>query len=150
MKRKKIILLLLIISLCTLTVWAGDDEEAVKQAVKNYYYLYFVKMDKDAYRSILTEDYLILENGELLDTESDIALMPEPDSGYDRTDTFDFRYVKIEGDIAYTVYFLKAEIVDKANGTIHKEWLESTILRRSAEDWLIALLHSTKITNPKK
>jgi ketosteroid isomerase-like protein len=150
LKRKKIILLLLIISLCTLTVWAGDDEEAVKQAVKNYYYLYFVKMDKDAYRSILTEDYLILENGELLDTESDIALMPEPDSGYDRTDTFDFRYVKIEGDIAYTVYFLKAEIVDKANGTIHKEWLESTILRRSAEDWLIALLHSTKITNPKK
>ena len=147
---KKIILLLLIISLCTLTVWAGDDEEAVKQAVKNYYYLYFVKMDKDAYRSILTEDYLILENGELLDTEGDIALMPEPDSGYDRTDTFDFRYVKIEGDIAYTVYFLKAEIVDKANGTIHKEWLESTILRRSAEDWLIALLHSTKIKNPKK
>jgi ketosteroid isomerase-like protein len=150
LKRKKIILLLLIISLCTLTVWAGDDEEAVKQAVKNYYYLYFVKMDKDAYRSILTEDYLILENGELLDTESDIALMPEPDSGYDRTDTFDFRYVKIEGDIAYTVYFLKAEIVDKANGTIHKEWLESTILHRSGEEWLIALLHSTKIISPKK
>ena len=150
MKKNKFILGLIIISLCTLTVWAGDDEEAVKQAVKNYYYLYFVKMDKDAYRSILTEDYLILENGELLDTESDIALMPEPDSGYDRTDTFDFRYVKIEGDIAYTVYFLKAEIVDKANGTIHKEWLESAILRRSGEDWLIALLHSTKITNPKK
>jgi ketosteroid isomerase-like protein len=107
-------------------------------------------MDKDAYRSILTEDYLILENGELLDTESDIALMPEPDSGYDRTDTFDFRYVKIEGDIAYTVYFLKAEIVDKANGTIHKEWLESTILHRSGEEWLIALLHSTKIISPKK
>jgi ketosteroid isomerase-like protein len=107
-------------------------------------------MDKDAYRSILTEDYLILENGELLDTEGDIALMPEPDSGYERTDTFDFRYVKIEGDIAYTVYFLKAEIGDKANGTIHKEWLESAILRRSGEDWLIALLHSTKIINPKK
>ena len=150
MRIKKIMLGLIIISLCTLTVWAGDDEEAVKQAVKNYYYLYFVKMDKNEYRSILTEDYLILENGELLNAEGDIALMPEPDSGYDRTDTFDFRYVKIEGDIAYTVYFLKAEIVDKANGTIHKEWLESAILRRSGEDWLIALLHSTKIINPKK
>ncbi|MCW9065968.1 MAG: nuclear transport factor 2 family protein, partial [Ignavibacteriaceae bacterium] len=98
----------------------------------------------------LTEDYLILENGELLDTESDIALMPEPDSGYERTDTFDFRYIKIEGDIAYTVYFLKAEIKDKTNGTINKEWLESTILRRSGDGWKIALLHSTKITNPKK
>ncbi len=117
MKRKKFILGLLIVSICTLKVFAGDDEEAVKQAVKNYYYLYFVKMDKSEYRSILTEDYLILENGELLDAEGDIALMPEPDSGYERTDTFDFRYVKIEGDIAYTVYFLKAEITDKANGT---------------------------------
>ena len=48
MKKKKIILGLLIISLCTLKVFAGDDEAAVKQAVKNYYYLYFVKMDKNA------------------------------------------------------------------------------------------------------
>jgi ketosteroid isomerase-like protein len=149
MKRRKIILGLLIISLCTLTVWAGDDEEAVKQAVKNYYYLYFVKMDKNEYRSILTEDYLILENGELLDAEGDIALMPEPDSSYERTDKFDFRYVKIEGDIAYTVYFLKAEIKDKTNGTINKEWLESTILRRSGDGWKIALLHSTRITKPQ-
>ena len=149
MKRKKIILGLFIISLCTLTVWAGDDEEAVKQAVKNYYYLYFVKMDKIAYRSILTEDYLFLENGELFDAEGDIALMPDPDSGYERTDTFDFRYVKIEGDIAYTVYFLKAEIKDKTNGTINKEWLESTILRRSGDGWKIALLHSTRITKPQ-
>jgi len=150
MNRKKIILMLLIISICTLKVSAGDNEEAVKQAVKNYYYLYFVKMDKNEYRSILTEDYLILENGELLDAETDIAFMPDPDSGYERTDTFDFRSVKIEGDIAYTVYFLKAEIRDKANGTINKEWLESTILRRSGEGWLIALLHSTRIVEPKK
>ena len=145
---KKIILRLLIISLCTLKVLAGDDEEAVKQAVKNYYYLYFVKMDKNAYRSILTEDYQILESGELFDAEDDIALMPKPDSGYERTDTFDFRYVKIERDFAYAVYFLKADITDKVNGTIHKEWLESIILKRSGDDWKIALLHSTRITKP--
>jgi ketosteroid isomerase-like protein len=149
MKRKKIILVLLIVSVCTLTVWAGDDEDAVKQAVKNYYYLYFVKMDKDAYRSILTDDYQFLENGELFEADGDIAAMPDPDSGYERTDTFDFRYVKIEGDIAYAVYFLKAEIKDKTNGTINKEWLESTILRRSGDGWKIALLHSTRITKPE-
>ena len=147
MERKRFIFMLLMISIFTVKVSAGDNEEAVKQAVKNYYYLYFVKMDKDAYRSILTEDYQFLENGELFDAEGDIALMPEPDSGYERTDTFDFRYVKIEGDIAYTVYFLEADITDNANGSIHKEWLESTILRRSGDSWLIALLHSTKITN---
>ena len=149
MKKKKIILAFLIISLCTLKVFAGDDEAAVKQAVKNYYYLYFVKMDKNAYRSILTEDYQFLENGELFDADGDIAAMPDPINGYERTDTFDFRYVKIDGDFAYAVYFLKADINDKANGNIHKEWLESTILRRSGDGWKIALLHSTRITKPE-
>jgi ketosteroid isomerase-like protein len=137
---------LLIISLCTLKVFAANDEEAIKQAVKNYYYLYFVKMDKDAYRSILTEDYQFLENGELFDAEGDIAAMPDPNSGYERTNTFDFRYIKIEGDFAYTVYFLKSDITNKVNGAIHKEYLESTILRRSGDGWKIALLHSTRIT----
>ena len=149
MKKNKFILVLLIISLCTLKVFAANDEEAIKQAVKNYYYLYFVKMDKDAYRSILTEDYQFLENGELFDAEGDIAAMPDPNSGYERTNTFDFRYIKIEGDFAYTVYFLKSDITDKVNGAIHKEYLESTILRRSGEGWKIALLHSTRITKPE-
>jgi len=94
MKREKIILLLLIISIFTLKVLAEDNEEAVKQAIKNYYDLYFVKMDKIAYRALLTEDYLLLENGEIIDTEGDIAAMPDPDSGYKSTDSFGFRLVK--------------------------------------------------------
>ena len=149
MHRITIINILLIISIFSLKVFAQDDKEAVKQAVKNYYYLYFVKMDKNEYRSILTEDYQFLENGELFDADGDIAAMPKSDSGYERTDTFDFRYIKIEGDFAYTVYFLKADINVKTKGLIHREWLESTILRRSGDGWKIALLHSTRITKPE-
>jgi Domain of unknown function (DUF4440) len=150
MKGKTIIPALLFITICTLKVLAGDNEDAVKQAVKNYYYLYFVKMDTSEYRSILTKDYLLLENGEIFGTEGDIAAMPDKDSGYERTDSFDFRLVKIEGGIAYTVYFLKSKITDKVNGTHNKEWLESAILRRSGEGWKIALLHSTRITKPEE
>ena len=150
MKRKQIILLLLIISICTLKVLAGDKKEAVKQAVKNYYVLYFVKMDKSEYRSILTKDYLLLENGKIFNTEGDTAAMPDPDSGYKRTDSFDFRLVKIEGNIAYAVYFLRSEITDKKNETQDREWLESAILNHSNEGWKIALLHSTKIAKPEK
>ena len=149
MQRIKIIPVLLIFSICAIKVLAGDNEEAVKQAVKNYYDLYFVKMDKSEYRSILTKDYLLLENGEIFDTERDIAAMPDPDSGYERTDSFDFRLVKIEGDIAYAVYFLKSQITDKANGTRNKEWLESAVLHRSGKSWMIALLHSTRIAKPE-
>lgn len=127
---------------------SADDEMAVKQAVKDVYSIFSVSLDKQKYRSLLTEDYLLLENGELLDIEGDIALMPAPESGYKRTDAFDFRLVKVHGDIAYAVYFLKSEITDKKNGTRNREWLESAILRRLRKGWRIALLHSTRISKP--
>jgi ketosteroid isomerase-like protein len=128
---------------CVPSVSAADNETAVKQAVKDVYSIFSVSLDKQKYRSLLTEDYLLLENGELLDIEGDIALMPAPESGYKRTDAFDFRSVKVHGDTAYAVYFLKSEITDKKNGTRNREWLESAILRRSGAGWRMALLHST-------
>jgi ketosteroid isomerase-like protein len=124
---------------------AADDETAVKQTVKDVYSIFSVSLDKQKYRALLTDDYLLLENGELLDIEGDIALMPAPDSGYKRTDAFDFRSVKVHGDTAYAVYFLKSEITDKKNGTRNREWLESAILRRARKGWRVALLHSTRI-----
>ena len=129
---------------CAPSVSAADDAAAVKQAVNDCYSVFYVSLDKQKYRSLLTEDYLLLEHGELLDVEGDIALMPAPDSGYKRTDAFDFRSVKVHGDTAYAVYFLKSKITDK-NGTHNGEWLESAILRRSGKGWRIALLHSTRI-----
>lgn len=130
------------------SVSTADDETAVKQAVKDVYSIFYVSLDKQKYRSLLTEDYLLLENGELLDIEGDIALMPGPESGYKRTDAFDFRSVKVYGDTAYAVYFLKSEITDKKDGNRNREWLESAILRRSGAGWRMALLHSTKIVKP--
>ncbi len=144
------VMVILIFVVYGFRILAGADEQSVKQAVKNYYYVYSVKMDKDEYRSLLTKDYLLLENGEIFDIEGDITAIPDKDSRYKRTDSFDFRLVKIEGDIAYAVYFLKSEITDKVNGIRNKEWLESAILRRSGEDWKIALLHSTRIVKPEK
>ena len=109
------------------------------------YSTFYVDFNKQKYRSLLTEDYLLLEHGELFDIEGDIALMPEPNSGYKRTDAFDFRSVKIHDDIAYLIYFLKSEITD-SKGTRKRQWLESAIFRRSGTRWLMAVLHSTRIT----
>jgi ketosteroid isomerase-like protein len=127
---------------------AADDSAAIKQAVQDVYSIFYVDRDKQKYRSLLTEDYLLLENGEILDVEGDLALMPAPGSDYKRTDAFDFRSVKVRGETAYAVYFLKSEITDKKNGTRNVEWLESAILRRHDKGWQMALLHSTRITKP--
>lgn len=121
----------------------ADDAAAAKKAVADVYAA-FSGFDKQKYRALLTDDYQLLENGELLDLEGDVAMMATPDSGHRRTDAFDFRSVKIHDDIAYAVYFLKSEIRDR-NGSRNREWLESAILRRSGTGWRMALLHSTRI-----
>jgi hypothetical protein len=130
---------------CVPEILAADDAESVKKFIEDWYFTYYVKLDKGKYRGTLTDDYLLLENGEILDAAGDIALIPSPDDEYKRTDVFDFRSVKIDRDIAYAIYFLKSDINDKKKGPRHVEFLESVILRRSGNSWRVALLHSTRL-----
>src|SRR5262245_58996955 len=126
-------------------VLAEDDIASVKRLIEDWYSTYYAILDKEKYRAMLTEDYLLLENGEIIDGEGDIALMPRPEDEYTRTDAFNFRSVKIQGDFAYAIYFLKSEMNDKKNGKRSRQWLESAILRRQRNTWRVALLHSTRV-----
>jgi ketosteroid isomerase-like protein len=123
-----------------------DESAAIRQAVEGYYAAYR-RFDKAKYRACLTDDYVLLENGELLDINGDLALMATAGSGYQRTDAFGFRLVKVQGNVAYAVYFLTSDIKDQ-QGPRHREWLESMVLRRSASGWRTALLHSTRLVKP--
>lgn len=119
------------------------DSAAVAGVIKRFYAAY-ASGDAQAYRALLAADYRLLENGELMDAAGDLAMMPNPDSGYQRTDAFDFRSIKSEAGFAYAVYFLSSDIKDR-KGSRHREWLESAILVRSPAGWLVSLLHSTRI-----
>lgn len=125
---------------------SADDAAAVRKTVADVYAAYS-GFDQQKYRALLTGDYLLLEDGKLLDIDGDVAMMATPDSAHQRTDVFDFRFVKVQDDVAYAVYFLKSEIRDP-KGTRNREWLESAILRRAGTGWRMALLHSTRITKP--
>jgi ketosteroid isomerase-like protein len=125
---------------------AQDDPEAVKDTIRALY-SYYAALDKAKYRAVLTEDYVLLENGEVLDISGDLALMPASGAVYRRTDAFDFRSVRVRGEMAYAVYFLTSEITDPT-GARHRKWLESVILRRAGNGWRVALLHSTRIPTP--
>ena len=133
---------------CAPTGSAADDESAVKQLIKDVYSVFYGDRNRRKYRSLLTEDYLLLEKGEILDVEGEAKLMPAPGSDYRRTDAFDFRSIKFHGDTAYAVYFVKSKIVDTEHGVRNGDWLESAILRRDGKGWRVALLHSTQIVKP--
>ena len=130
------------------TILAAEDDAALlKQIVADYYRIFFVDLDQDKYRALLTDDYLLLEHGDIQDVEKDISFMPKPAEEYRRTDAFDFKSLKIHGDTAYIVYSLKSDIRTKKDGATKLAWLESMIFRRgSGSRWRIALLHSTKLT----
>lgn len=126
---------------------AVEDSETIKRIVETYYDLYSRQLDRQKYRDMLTDDYLLLENGEIMDASADLAAMPKPEDEYRRTDRLDFRSIRIATDTAYAIYFLDSEISDKAKGTRTRRWLESMILRRTGNSWQVALLHSTRIPN---
>lgn len=128
----------------------ASEEESVRQFVKDDYFAFYVLMDREKYRAMLADDYLLLEQGEVLDIEGDLELMPSPDIDYKRKDSFEFHSVRINGDTAWAVYTLRSEITDKNRGPRHREFLESMILRRSGTGWLAALLHSTLVPEPAK
>jgi hypothetical protein len=133
---------------CVPDAFAVDDESSVKKFIEEWYSLFYIKLDKQKYRRTLTDDYLLLENGEIFDADGDIAFMPKPEDEYKRTDVFTFRSVKIHGEFAYAVYFLKSDINDKPKGKRDFTFLESTILRRHGGSWRVALLHSTRLAKP--
>src|SRR4029079_14540421 len=92
---------------------AGDRGPEFKRIVVDYYKIYYTDLDRTKYRSMLTDDYVLLENGEIISLEKDISLIPTPQDEYQRKDTFDFRSVKTQKDVVYLVYFLKSDIKDK-------------------------------------
>ena len=105
-------------------------------------------VDRDYYRSFMTDDYLLLENGELLDLEGDMALLGALPPDHIRTDKFDFRHIRVDGDEAYAVYYLESSMNDSKRGQRDRRWLESAIFRREGGKWRAAVLHSTRISPP--
>ena len=127
--------------------FTSDAVTAIQDAIKENYAAYS-SFDEQRYRATTTQDFLLLEHGEFIDREGDVANMAKPGTGFRRKDYFEFKSVKVIGKIAYVVYVLKSEIYDDARGARSREWLESAILRREESRWKLALLHSTRVSHP--
>lgn len=148
--RRAVVWGLLAVLVCALPARAqssGTSTDAVvadlKAFIRDYYVAYSIQ-DKVRYRSFVTDDYLLLENGEVLDFNGDVAGMPAPELHTKRKDAFAFRSVSVTGDSAVLVYELTSDITDD-KGARHRRYLESAVLRRLPSGWRLAVLHSTRI-----
>ena len=108
-------------------------------------YKTMVGFNIEAHKKNCTEDYLLIENGEIWDMAREAAdYKMNAHRKFIRNDFFTMRSMKIYKDIAYTVYGLRSEIIEN-NMTRVKTWNESAVFRKVNGQWKIALIHSTPV-----
>ena len=114
------------------------------QLLKNDYGT-MLSMDLKKHISNCTEDYLLIEDGDIWNIEKESKwYKDDANKVTDRKDNFDFKHIRIDGNFAYAVYNLRSDITKEGKLT-QKNWNESTIFRKVNGEWKIALIHSTPI-----
>lgn len=143
-------ILILFITTMTFGQDSGSNkEEQIKDLISNSFQEIFSDLDAGALDVYCTEDFLLLETGEVWD----IARMrnylqsSEGKTEVKRINSFDFIEVKISGNMAWAAYYNKAEF--RNDGEVVKEmnWVESTTAVLTEEGWKLQLLHSTVAEN---
>ena len=132
---------------------AEKEEQEIKDLISNSFQEIFSENKQDRLLAYYTEDFLLLENGEVWDMDI-IRNYMEKAAAKDRTreriNSFEFIETKISGNTAWTAYHNKA--VFKVDGKVVGEmnWLESATAIRTAEGWKLQMLHSTVVENEEK
>ena len=141
----KYLICLFYLSFSTIAFAQKNDTTTIIQLLKSDYGT-MLNMDLKKHMSNCTEDYLLIEGGDIWNMEKESKwYKDDANKVTDRKDNFDFKYIRIDGDVAYAVYNLKSDITKDGKLT-QKNWNESTIFRKVKGEWKIALIHSTPVT----
>jgi len=141
--KQSLLILSLIISGNIFSQQPKDSIEIIQLLEADYKTM--VTMDIKKHMANCTEDYLLIENGEIWTMKKEADYYKKnANRVIERKDHFDFTYIKILGNTAYAVYSLRSAITE--NGVLtQKNWNESVIFRKVNGKWKIALIHSTPI-----
>ncbi|MFP4292633.1 MAG: nuclear transport factor 2 family protein [Cyclobacteriaceae bacterium] len=153
MKKLMLILLFLLPSLFALGQEDKDDDrEQLRQLIQNSFDKIFSELDTSSIQQFYTDDFLLLENGEVWDNDKVKAYMlraSASDNRPVRTNRFDFIEVKIRGNTAWLAYHNYATLTFKNGESRELYWLESATAVKDEEGWRLDMLHSTRV-DPKK
>lgn len=140
---KPLILLSLLLSTNAFSQQNKDSAAIAQLLVDDYKTL--GNWDVESHINHCTENYLLVENGEIWDMkkESDYFIK-NASRVLDRKNHFDIKYVRVYGNCAYAVYNLRSDIRENGNLKV-KNWVETTIFRKVKGTWKIELIDSTPI-----
>ena len=121
-------------------------EDQIKELISNSFQKIFSDLDPQALDTYCTQDFLLLETGEVWDMDkmrNYLDRASEQESKVIRFNSFDFIEIKIEGKMAWVDYHNKAEFKSGEEVVRELNWLESATAILTEEGWKLQLLHST-------
>ncbi|OEY72323.1 DUF4440 domain-containing protein [Salegentibacter salarius] len=123
-----------------------NKEDKIKELISNSFQKIFSDLDPEALDTYCTQDFLLLETGEVWDMKrmrNYLDRASEQESKVVRFNSFDFIEIKIEGKMAWVAYHNKAEFKSGEEVVRELNWLESATAILTEEGWKLQLLHST-------
>lgn len=124
------------------------DAKEVEKLIKNSFDEIFSGYQAEKLTDFYTEDFLLLEQGEIWDMKIIRDYLAKAKSNPNppiRTNRFEFIRTIVEGNRAWVAYHNYATI--SRDGQILREiyWLESATAIRTAKGWRLDMLHSTRV-----
>lgn len=140
---KQLLIFFLFITTNAFSQEKNDSAAIIKLLVNDYKTM--GNWDIKSHIANCTENYLLIENGEVWDIKKESEYyIKNANRVIDRKNYFDIKYLRVYGDYAYAVYHLRSDITE--NGELKvKTWIESTIFRKIKGKWKIELINSTPV-----
>ncbi|MCB7481275.1 DUF4440 domain-containing protein [Christiangramia sediminis] len=123
----------------------SSDEDLLKALVQKSFDDIFSNMDVESIPEYFTEDFILLEHGEVWDlTNLKSMLNSDNRNGIKRINDFEFIQIKVNGDTAWLAYHNKASFKKGDEIVGEMKWLESATAIRTKDGWRMDMLHSTR------
>jgi hypothetical protein len=125
-----------------------EEEKAVKQLVQDTFDDVFSDLDSTKIKKHLTDDFLLLEQGEIWNNETIkhyLASALKSEKTPQRVNKFEFiKFVKSKNSI-WVAYHNYAIISMEGKVVAELEWLESAVAIKTKEGWKLQMMHSTRV-----
>lgn len=137
---KQFLMMLSLLAMMTVSTTAQAD-----QPFKTVQDLFAAMSARDggAMRATSTPDFELLEVGEVWDMDKLVSLVVAGSKEWKRRNYFAVISTHAAGDHAWVSYWNRADFEGPEGATSNRRWLESAVLVKKEDKWLIEMLHST-------
>ena len=128
-----------------------SDEHQIKELVQSMFDGLFSEFDSEKMHLYLTDDFILLEDGEIWDNQiiqNYLDGQKAKENRPIRENRFEFIEIKIFGNRAWAAYKNWATISKDGKVIREAHWLESITAIKTESGWKMEMMHSTPV--PKK